>query len=166
MDQPPLTAERILSSTVRASDFIHALAHHNLTNYSGSSHCNHRICYFRDGVLFVDYHHTSDHVDIFLLVPKTVTLLPGSQDSCCSGDPMPRTPDGKLVMVWSYGKWVQRGEFEAEIARVVGDALARLEAKKAEAAEKEAKRVEECRKRAEESKSALEASWGKLAPVQ
>lgn len=109
------SVDSILSKGSILDDFIHSLSGLRICNADGSSHCDHRLGFYKDGVLLISHHHTDNYCYIYIASNPNAKLILGDQNSRVSGNPDPRMSEGQFVGVWSNsypqlkdGPWVNK----------------------------------------------------------
>ena len=131
------TPDTLLKSRSKMSGFIHSLSSLGITNCSGSAYRAVRLCYFKDGILLVDYYHVDDSCSIFICSDPNTKIKAGCQSSCANDNAMPRPENGELIVVWQNGRWVKQGPWVEKIIALIADLIGEKERKTEEKIKKE-----------------------------
>lgn len=127
----PYSVDTILSKAKAMDDFIHDLANHNMTNMSGGAYRQVNLCYYKDGILLISYHHVNNYCSIEIVDnPKAdFEVFRGCQDSRYPGNPHPVIHGARWVTVWSGGKWTKNGPWQKKIIDLLNKLTIDLEDK-------------------------------------
>lgn len=122
-----MKAEEVLSSNRNMDGFMRELSHRRLDNVPGSAFRDHPIFYFESGLLFTCCNRTNFYCSISAATDRSCRMQPGCTNSCAHGDPYPKPTSGKMIEVWSDGKWKIDGPWKTEAVTVVNRLLRRIE---------------------------------------
>jgi len=157
-----MESNTLLSSRSKMSGFIHSLSSLGLTNCSGSAYRAVRLCYFKAGILLVDYHHVDNSCSIFICSDPHTEIQAGCQSSTTSGNAMPKPKNGELIEVWRNGKWIKDGPWVVKIILFLAELIEKKENKIEETARENAEKVKAESQAREDHNKRLTEAWGNV----